>query len=127
MTYRLLRQGGDSIAVPQLVFNSLPRADEASVRVALYILASGSTDPRDIAHALGLKSARAAEDALRWWAGAGLLEAVRTGADAPAPEGPKPLLTIEQINQAALRDPMVSLLTSEVQAALGTEIGRAHV
>ena len=74
MTYRIVRQNGDSIAVPQLVFHQLPNADEASVRVALYVLATGSTDPRDIAHALHLKSPRVAESALLWWAGAGLLE-----------------------------------------------------
>lgn len=72
MTYRLISQNGDSIAVPQLVFSQLARAEENCVRVALYLLATGSTDPRDIAHALGLKSQRAAEDALKWWAGAAM-------------------------------------------------------
>ena len=53
MTYHLCPQNGDSIAVPQLVFANLSRADESTIRVALYILSTGVTDPREIAHALG--------------------------------------------------------------------------
>ena len=90
MTYHLCPQNGDSIAVPQLVFTNLSRADESTIRVALYILSTGVTDPREIAHALGLKSVRTAENALRWWAGAGLLEADRAlykGVDAPGAAG----------------------------------------
>ncbi len=121
MTYRLLCQNGDSVAVPQLIFTQLARADENCVRVALYILASGSTDPRDIAHALRLKSQRAAEDALKWWAGAGLLEAQR--GSAPLPAAPAPVLTQEEMNLAALRDPMVATLTGEAQRNLGRALG----
>lgn len=121
MTYRLLCQNGDSVAVPQLIFTQLARADENCVRVALYVLASGSTDPRDIAHALHLKSQRAAEDALKWWAGAGLLEAERGGA--PLPAAPTPVLTQEEMNLAALRDPLVATLTSEAQRNLGRALG----
>lgn len=125
MTYRILRQNGDSIAVPQLVFRQLASADETSVRVALYVLSSGSTDPGEIAQALRLKNARAAEKALLWWAGAGLLEVVHPEgepADAPAE---KPLPTIAQINEASLRDPMIAVLTAETQAALGVALGHS--
>lgn len=121
MTYRLISQNGDSIAVPQLVFSQLARAEENCVRVALYLLATGSTDPRDIAHALGLKSQRAAEDALKWWAGAGLLEAER-GAAAPL-AAPPPVLTQEEMNLAALRDPIIATLTAEAQQNLGRALG----
>ena len=121
MTYRLCTQSGDSIAVPQLIFAKLPTTEGNFVRVALYILASGSTDARDIAYALRLKSVREAENALQFWAGAGLLEVDR-GAAAPAP-APAPLLTQEEMNLAALRDPMVSMLTSEAQASLGKAFG----
>lgn len=122
MTYRLLCQNGDSIAVPQLIFTQLARADENCVRVALYILASGSTDPRDIAHALNLRSQRVAEDALKWWTGAGLLEAERGKAAEPL-AGPAPLLTQEEMNLAALRDPVVATLTGEAQQNLGRTLG----
>ena len=123
MTYRIVRQNGDSIAVPQLVFHQLPNADEASVRVALYVLATGSTDPRDIAHALHLKSPRAAESALLWWAGAGLLEVVHPEDEPAAAPVEKPLPTIAQINEASVRDPMIAVLTTETQAALGVSLG----
>lgn len=121
MSYRLLCQNGDSVAVPQLIFTQLARADENCVRVALYVLASGSTDPRDIAHALHLKSQRAAEDALKFWAGAGLLEKKR-GAEPPL-AAPAPVLTQEEMNLAALRDPIIATLTSEAQHNLGLALG----
>ena len=117
MTYRLCNQSGDSIAVPQLIFARLATTEGNFVRVALYILATGSTSARDIAHALRLKSVREAENALQFWAGAGLLEAERTNTD-PVPLT-TPLLTQEEINLASLRDPMVATLTSEVQNYLG--------
>ena len=122
MTYRLLCQNGDSIAVPQLIFTQLARADENCVRVALYILSSGSTDPRDIAHALNLRCQRVAEDALKWWTGAGLLEAERGNAAATL-AGPAPLLTQEEMNLAALRDPVFATLTGEAQQNLGKSLG----
>lgn len=121
MTYRLLCQNGDSIAVPQLIFAQLARADENCVRVALYILARGSTDARDIAHALHLKSQRAAEDALKFWAGAGLLE--KEGGAEPPLAAPAPVLTQEEMNLAALRDPIIATLTSEAQHNLGRALG----
>ena len=45
MIYRLKPQQGDTVAVPRLVFARLGAAEEASVRVALYVLATGITDP----------------------------------------------------------------------------------
>ena len=42
MIYRLKPQQGDTVAVPQLVFARLGAAEEASVRVALYVLATAS-------------------------------------------------------------------------------------
>ena len=45
MIYRLKELKGDTIAVPQLVFAKLGIAEEYNVRVALYVLATGITDP----------------------------------------------------------------------------------
>ena len=45
MIYRLKEYKGDSVPVPQLVFSKLGIAEEYSVRVALYVLATGITDP----------------------------------------------------------------------------------
>ena len=45
MIYRLKELKGDTIAVPQLVFSKLGIAEEYNVRVALYVLATGITDP----------------------------------------------------------------------------------
>ena len=48
MIYRLKELKGDTIAVPQLVFSKLGIAEEYNVRVALYVLATGVTDPEKI-------------------------------------------------------------------------------
>ena len=60
MGYRLAAQNGDTVAVPQVVFAHLPRAEGDAVRVALYLLGGGAAEPRTIAHDLGLKSIEAA-------------------------------------------------------------------
>ena len=74
MIYRLKELQGDTIAVPQLVFSKLGIAEEYNVRVALYVLATGITDPDKICADLKLRSRISAESALSFWAGAGLLE-----------------------------------------------------
>ena len=45
MIYRLKELKGDTIPVPQLIFSKLGIAEEYNVRVALYVLATGVTDP----------------------------------------------------------------------------------
>ena len=74
MIYRLKELKGDTIAVPQLVFSKLGIAEEYNVRVALYVLATGITDPDKICADLKLRSRISAESALSFWAGAGLLD-----------------------------------------------------
>ena len=60
--------------MPQLIFSKLGIAEEYNVRVALYVLATGITDPEKICADLKLRSRISAESALSFWAGAGLLE-----------------------------------------------------
>ena len=50
MIYRLKELQGDTIAVPQLVFSKLGIAEEYNVRVALYVLATGITDPDTVSY-----------------------------------------------------------------------------
>ena len=127
MTYRLRSQTGDSIAVPQLIFTNLTRATGDHMRVALYILATHSTDPKDIAHALALKNVQAAQKALDFWHGVGLLELERD-ATPPAPLPVKqPPLTAEELRMAAMRDPMVSTLATEAQTYLGQSLGQKDI
>lgn len=120
MGYRLAAQNGDTVAVPQVVFAHLPRADGDAVRVALYLLGGGAAEPRTIAHDLGLKSIEAAKRALQYWAGAGLLEK-----DSAAPAAPEPAPV--KIDLAALNDPYVAVLCQEAQAALGRALGRSEM
>ena len=127
MDFKLKPQTGDSIAVPQLVFARLGETDEVSVRVALYILATGVTDPAAIAHDLKLRSIAAAERALLWWAGAGLLEKAAGEQLSPAqPEKPAPL-TWAQIASATRTDPMVCNLVQCAQDAFGRTLSRTEM
>lgn len=91
MIYRLKELKGDTIAVPQLVFSKLGIAEEYNVRVALYVLATGVTDPDKICADLKLRSRISAESALAFWAGAGLLERYEENAAPGAePSAPAP-------------------------------------
>lgn len=121
MSYHIKPQTGDSLAVPQLVLSHLPNTTEANIRVALYVLATGITDPIQIAEKLKLRSHHTAETALLYWAGAGLLEQVE---DTPAPLAPPPKLTWIEIEQSARTDPMVAALVQTAQQCFGQSIGR---
>ena len=68
MIYRLKEFKGDTIPVPQLVFSKLGIAEEYNVRVALYVLATGITDPEKLCADLKLRSKMTAESALSFWA-----------------------------------------------------------
>ena len=96
MIYRLKEFKGDTIPVPQLVFSKLGIAEEYNVRVALYVLATGITDPEKLCADLKLRSKMTAESALSFWAGAGLLERYEENA-APGeePSAPAPMTWAE--------------------------------
>ena len=127
MTYRLAPTTGDNIPVPQLIFNCLPRAGGDHVRVALYILATHSTDPRDIAHALSLRSVQAAQKSLDFWHGAGLL-VPDLSIPGPQPVQEKaPPISAEELRLAAMRDPVVSMLATEGQTYLGRALSQKDI
>ena len=110
MIYHLKELQGDTIAVPQLVFSKLGIAEEYNVRVALYVLATGITDPDKICADLKLRSRISAESALSFWAGAGLLERYEENAAPGAePSAPAPM-TWAEIAAASRTDPMISSL-----------------
>ena len=48
MAYRLVENKGDSVAVPQLVIAKLPELEDDWLRVALFVVATGETDPARI-------------------------------------------------------------------------------
>ena len=54
MPYRLCKNLGDSIAVPQLVVAKLPQLEDDWLRVALMVIATGETDPARLARELRL-------------------------------------------------------------------------
>jgi DnaD/phage-associated family protein len=124
MGYRLTAQNGDILPVPQLVVANLPRADGDSVRVALYILATNCTDAKTIAHKLGLRSEAAAERAMLWWEGVGLLEKECKSVPGAAAETSASLPSADELDLSAIQDPYVSVLCEEAQTAFGKAIGR---
>ena len=110
MIYRLKELKGDTIPVPQLIFSKLGIAEEYNVRVALYVLATGVTDPEKICADLKLRSRISAESALSFWAGAGLLERyAENAAPGAEPSAPAPM-TWAEIAAASRTDPMISSL-----------------
>ena len=122
MAYRLVENKGDSVAVPQLVIAKLPELEDDWLRVALFVVATGETDPARIAAALRLKSPERAQTALVYWKGAGLLEScgepqARGGIDA-AP-APRAHLTTPEVASAAQGDPAIAGLVQECQALMG--------
>ena len=127
MIYRLKEQKGDAIAVPQLVFAKLGIAEEYNVRVALYVLATGVTDPEKICADLKLRSKMSAESALAFWAGAGLLERYEENA-APGeePSAPAPM-TWAEIAAASRTDPMISSLIDCAQAGFARPLTHSEM
>ena len=127
MIYRLKEQKGDAIAVPQLVFAKLGIAEEYNVRVALYVLATGVTDPEKICADLKLRSKMTAESALAFWAGAGLLERYEENA-APGeePSAPAPM-TWAEIAAASRTDPMISSLIDCAQAGFARPLTHSEM
>lgn len=124
MTYQLKPQQGDTVAVPRLVFARLGDTDEANVRVALYVLATGVTDPEQICNDLKLRSRLTAESALAYWAGAGLLE--RRDTDTEQAAAPAPLRWTE-IAAAARTDPMLTSLIDCSQTSFGRALTHSEM
>ena len=127
MIYRLKPQQGDTVAVPQLVFARLGASEEASVRVALYVLATGVTDPDKLCADLKLRSRISAESALAYWAGAGLLERWDENA---APGGGQPAPTPmrwTEIAAASRTDPMIASLIDCAQTTFARALTHSEM
>ena len=109
MIYRLKELKGDTIPVPQLIFSKLGIAEEYNVRVALYVLATGVTDPEKICADLKLRSRISAESALSFWAGAG------------------PLERYDEIAAASRTDPMISSLIDCAQTGFARPLTHSEM
>jgi hypothetical protein len=125
MIYRLKPIEGDTVAVPQLIFSKLTVAEEYNVRVALYIIATGITDPDALCANLRLRSRLTAESALAFWAGAGLLERYDENA-APEPSAPAPM-TWQEIAAASRTDPMISCLIECAERGFAHALSRSEM
>lgn len=127
MMYQLAAFSGDTIAVPQILFGQLARGEENLIRIGLYMISQRTTDPAEIARALRLKSVAAAQRALDFWYGAGLLEQADFGEKGPEPESslPVPRLTAAEVAAASCIDPYLGSLMSECQQLLGGVISQS--
>ena len=124
MDYRVKPSGPDAIAVPQSVFARLGGADEISIRAALYMIATGVTDPSQMARDLKLRSRLTAENAVSFWAGAGLLQPL---SEAPKAAEKKKKLSWEEITEASRADPMLSGIITCAQDTLGKTLSRSEM
>ncbi len=123
MGYKLAA-AGDSIPVPQLVFARLPQLEDDWLRVALYVIATGETEPAAIARALRLSGPEKAREALLYWKGAGLLESGSPGT-APgdiAAAAPRSRLSTPEVARAAQADPAIRELLQECQSIWGSVV-----
>ncbi|WP_367925550.1 DnaD domain protein [uncultured Ruthenibacterium sp.] len=123
MAYRLCKNLGDSIRVPQLVISKLPQLEDDWLRVALMVISTGETDPARLAHSLRLKSPEKAREALLFWKGAGLLESCddsgsSTGDLANASKV-RSHMTTPEVTAAARNDPAIAALVQESQRLMG--------
>lgn len=126
MSYKLVQNGGDATAVPQIVFTRLAQAEPVFIQVALFVLSHADISPAGVARGLHIDKADA-QRALDYWAGAGLLEAAhRTHAidDAPAAR-PARRITTAEVTQAAVTDPAIAFLVQECQRLWGRVITQA--
>ncbi len=121
MAYKLLPWNGDSVRVPQLVIKNLNNGREDYFRVALYLLATGETDPLQLQQALGLKSEAAALRALTFWQGAGLVEEIKDQA-VPELKKAKPRLTTREVLMHSGQNPELAVLMQEAQRIFGEVI-----
>ena len=127
MIYRIKELKGDTIPVPQLIFSKLGIAEEYNVRVALYVLATGVTDPEKICADLKLRSRISAESALSFWAGAGLLERYdENAAPGAEPSAPAPM-TWAEIAAASRTDPMISSLIDCAQTGFARPLTHSEM
>mgnify|MGYP000767207102 CR=1 FL=1 len=84
MIYRLIELKGDTIAVPQLVFSKLGIAEEYNVRVALYVLATGITDPDAVAQMSGSFVEMGGDSCVVYSLGGTRLNSIQSGYARPA-------------------------------------------
>lgn len=120
--YKTVQNTGDSLPVPQLVFAKLsaPGGDDVRFRVALFALLQGNVDADGVATALRI-SRHAAEKALEYWEGSGLLEKEAAPSTEPALPSPptRRRLTTREATEAGNQDPMLGQMVTEVQRIFG--------
>ena len=121
--FRPAQNNGDSIPVPQLVFQRLgfPEANEPRIKVALYLLQNGEVSAQQVAAGLHITE-KEAENALLYWEGAGLLErvALPEGETMPPPTVKKRQhMNTGQANLAVKNDPVLGAMMRELQHIFG--------
>lgn len=129
MKYKICNNLGDSIPVPQIVFqklNSSGSKDDARFRVALFMLSKGECDDAEISRELGISPAKV-KSAIDFWEGAGLVSAVvLQNAPEIQPYNRKRLTTGEVVN-ISREDKTPAFLIAEVQRLFGGIVSQSDI
>ncbi len=120
MGYYLSQNLGESMPLPLLVVDRLQQAPADGVRIALYILKTGSAVQSEICAALGLLP-ETVEKALLFWAGAGLIHETGT-VETPVQ---RRRLTHGQVAFAAQNNPDIAGIITTAQAITGGPLSPA--
>ncbi len=131
MAYRLCDNVGDSVQVPQLIFNRLCDTEEEFVRVALYMVSTKKCDVTEIKNALHIKDESTVKQAMTFWKGAGLIKSTHSSkqhvTETKQSEKKHHRLTTQQVLSTAQHDESVSFLVQECQRLVGAVITQSDI
>ncbi len=127
MAYRLVKQSGDVVNVPQIIISRLHDTEDDWIRVALYVVATGICCEKEIAAALRLKNEHKARQALLFWKGVGLVENCEdtpenkreSGEEKSESKAKGTHLTTREVLGIAEKDQAIAFLAQESQRLIG--------
>ncbi len=138
MSYKLSKQSGDSVAIPQLIISRLQDTEDDWIRVALYVVSTGVCNAKIIAQALRLKNEHKAQQALLFWKGAGLIEnsteqdgAAQNPLQSSEKENTEQKkhvhLTTQEVTGIATKDSNIAFLAQECQRLTGGIVTQSDI
>ncbi len=128
MAYIINKNNKDVTNVPNIVFARLENTEDEWLRIALYIIKTGTCDENEISKDLRIRSKDKIKQALLFWKGAGLIEdsclenehsALQEAEKQEKPAQRKVHLNTQQVSKAAEQNKKISFLLQECQRLLG--------
>ncbi len=130
MPYKLCKNSGDFVNIPQLIISRIHDTEEDFVRVALFVVSTNNCNTKDIAKALHLKDEQKAKQALMFWKGAGLIENSTEQKQTVEDDDKKQKrahLTTKEVTNFASKDYAIAFLTQECQRLTGGIITQTDI